>query len=446
MAELGTPGAESPEELAAELETAAHDLTATQRRRVLFAAGVGNVLEWYDWTIYAAFSVYFASQIFGGSSEARAAIWAAVVFALGFVARPAGGIILGRIADQKSRSFAMFLSISIMCFGSLGIALAPTAAQIGIWAGIWLLFVRMLQGASLGGELPSAVAYLVDYTTPGRRARFVGWFACTLVIGTFIGSTVGVVLTLMLTDEQMNVWGWRIPFLLGAVMAVFGLWLRKRAPHTPMPTTDPNDKPLRTLLTKYRPTILRCMAIAAGDALGFYGMATIFPQMAQSHGASENTTFLANMIGLAIMAGVVMGWARLADRYGLERMLSIALLTQALVMIPALFMINGGFLNTLVLQIIVLVPIGMILGCDMLYVADQFPKKYRALGLAVAYTVAVTIFGGTAELLWDVVLNNNVTYLFPLYISAVSCVGAAFVFRHIRSTRSRELVLGRLGQ
>jgi MHS family alpha-ketoglutarate permease-like MFS transporter len=428
---------ESDEEHAAEVETAFHDLPKAEQRQALIAAGVGNALEWYDWTIYAFFAVYFAPQIFGGDPQA-AAVWASIVFAIGFVARPAGGLILGWVADRKSRALAMFISIIVMCLGSLGIAFAPTAEMVGVWAGIWLLFIRVAQGAALGGELPAAVAYLVDFTKPGRRARFVASFSLTLVLGTLLGSTIGTVLLLFLSPEQMNDWGWRIPFFLGAVMAAFGFWLRTRAPHAPVAESDPKDRALWTLLTKYRPAIYRCLAVAAGDSLGFYAMATIFPEIAQSNGASSSDVFLTSMVGLVIMGFVVLGYARLADLYGLEKMLTIALISQAVVTLPVLLLLNGAFLNTLILQIIALVPIAMILGCDLLYVADQFPKKYRAMGMAISYTVTVSIFGGTASLVWDVMNGADVPWLFPLYVSVVSTVGAVFVFNHVRVKKARR--------
>ncbi len=423
------PIPESPEELAAERETATHDLSAPDQRRALVAAGIGNALEWYDWTIYAAFSVFFADQVFGGSMGS-AAIWASLVFALGFIARPAGGIILGNIADKRSRSLALYLSIGGMCIGSLGIALVPTAASWGVWAGVWLLVARIIQGMSLGGELPAAVAYLVDFTKPGRRARFVSSFSFTLVIGTFVGSLVGVLLTAALDDEQMAAWGWRIPFLIGAAFGLLGFWLRRHTPHSPPARREGGENALVTLLQKYRGPVLRCMAVAAAECLGFYVTATIFPQIARSEGAAASTTFAANMVGLAVMGLVVLVYARLADRYGLERLLAIALVTLVVVTLPCLLLVNGQTVNTFVLQVLVLFPMGMVLACDLLYVADQFPRAYRALGLGVAYTVTVTLFGGTAELLWNVLLENGITYVLPLYVATVAAIGAVVVIRH----------------
>lgn len=428
---------ESAEEHAAEVETAFHDLPKAEQRQALIAAGVGNALEWYDWTIYAAFTLFFAPQIFGGDRQ-TAAVFASIVFALGFVARPAGGLILGWVADRKSRALAMFISIIVMCLGSLGIAFAPTAEMLGVWAGVWLLFVRVAQGAALGGELPAAVSYLVDFTKPGRRARFVASFSLTLVLGTLLGSVIGAVLVDVLSTEQMNAWGWRIPFFLGAVMALFGFWLRKRAPHSPVAESDPKDRPFKTLLTKYRPAVYRCLAVAAGDSLGFYAMATIFPLIAISNGASERDTFQTSMVGLAIMGFVVLGYARLADLWGLEKMLTVALFAQAVVTLPVLYLLNGNYLNTLILQIIALIPIAMILACDLLYVADQFPKKYRAMGMAISYTVTVSVFGGTASLVWTLMNNRGVPWLFALYVSVVSVVGAMFVFNHVRVKAARR--------
>ena len=172
------------------------------------------------------------------------------------------------------------------------------------------------------------------------------------------------------------------------------------------------------------------MAVAAAECLGFYVTATIFPQIARSQGAASTTTFTANMVGLAVMGVVILGYSRLADRYGLERMLGIALVTLAVLTLPGLGLVNGQVANTFVLQTLVLIPMGMVLSCDLLYVASQFPSAYRALGLGVAYTVTVTLFGGTAELLWNILLDRGLTFILPIYVCTMAVIGATVVIVH----------------
>lgn len=190
--------------------------------RTLIAASVGNAVEWYDWTVYATFSIYFATQIFPAENESLALIGTFATYALAFFFRPLGGSLLGRYADLKGRKQAMLLTIMLMAGGSLVIAILPTYATVGWLAPILLLLARIAQGMSLGGEVSNASAYLAEIAPPNRRGRYSSFFYISTGTAVLLASLLGAFLASTLADDQLASWGWRIPFLIGAALGSSG--------------------------------------------------------------------------------------------------------------------------------------------------------------------------------------------------------------------------------
>ncbi len=195
--------------------------------RTLVAASVGNAVEWYDWTVYATFSIYFATQIFPTENESLAFIGTFATYALAFFFRPLGGMLLGRFADLRGRKQAMLLTIALMAGGSLVIAILPTYTTVGWLAPILLLLARIAQGMSLGGEVSNASAYLAEIAPPERRGRYSSFFYISTGSAVLIASLLGALLATTLSDDQLASWGWRIPFLIGGLLGLVGLWLRR---------------------------------------------------------------------------------------------------------------------------------------------------------------------------------------------------------------------------
>ncbi len=200
--------------------------------RTLVAASIGNAIEWYDWTIYATFSIFFATQIFPKENAALALISALATYALAFFFRPLGGWLLGRFADLRGRRTAMMLTIVLMAAGSLVIGLLPTFAMIGWLAPILLLVARIAQGMSLGGEVSNASAYLAEIAPPDRRGRYSAFFYISTGSAVLLASLLGALLTAVLSKEELAAYGWRIPFVIGGVLGLVGLWLRRAMPET----------------------------------------------------------------------------------------------------------------------------------------------------------------------------------------------------------------------
>ncbi|MEO8493072.1 MFS transporter, partial [Pseudomonas sp.] len=201
--------------------------TTSSRIKSIFSGSVGNMVEWYDWYVYAAFSLYFAKAFFPKGDTTAQLLNTAAIFAVGFLMRPIGGWLMGLYADRKGRKAALMASVLLMCFGSLIIALTPGYETIGVGAPILLVFARLLQGLSVGGEYGTSATYLSEMATKERRGFFSSFQYVTLISGQLIALGVLIVLQQTLTTEQLYDWGWRIPFVIGALCAIVALYLRR---------------------------------------------------------------------------------------------------------------------------------------------------------------------------------------------------------------------------
>ncbi len=195
--------------------------------RTLVSASIGNAVEWFDWTVYATFVVFFAGQFFPAENQALALIGATSTYALAFFFRPLGGILLGRFADLRGRKAGMLLTILLMAGGSMVIAILPTYEQVGWLAPVLLLLARIAQGMSLGGEVSNASAYLGEIAPPAHRGRYSSFFYISTGSALLAASLLGVVLTSTLSQDQLESWGWRIAFFIGGVLGLVGMWLRR---------------------------------------------------------------------------------------------------------------------------------------------------------------------------------------------------------------------------
>src|SRR5205085_12332672 len=203
------------------------DAQAIQTRRAVSAAVIGNVLEWYDFAVYAFVAGYLARKFFPPGDEGTALLATCLAYGLGFVARPLGGIILGRVGDTHGRKTALLITIALMAIGTVLIGVLPTYAAIGIAAPLFLVVARLLQGFSAGGEWGSSTAYIVEWAPTGQRGLYGSFQQTRVVAGLLLGSGIAALFATILTAEQMNDWGWRIPFLLGGILGPAGLWMRR---------------------------------------------------------------------------------------------------------------------------------------------------------------------------------------------------------------------------
>ncbi|MEU6646523.1 MFS transporter [Saccharomonospora sp. NPDC046836] len=400
--------------------------------RKLFAASVGNALEWFDWTIYATFSIYFASAFFPGE---LAQINTFATYALAFFFRPLGGMLIGRFADVRGRKPAMIFTIVLMAGGSIVIGILPTFEQVGWFAPLMLLFARVAQGLSLGGEVSNASAYLGEIAPPRRRGRFSSFFYISTGSAVLLASLLGFVLARTMDEAQLESWGWRIPFLLGGVLGIIGLWLRSSLEETEH--FKDNKGAARRV---HRPllTTLRAHPKAVGQLVGFTMLSTLCyytffsaltPFAVNTRGADDVDVFLALSIATALFVALQYPMGVLSDRFGRKPQLLVWSAATAILIVPLSTLVRPGLGGLLVVFCVGLGLYTAMTSIAPAIMSELFPTALRGLGIGAWYNLTVAVFGGTAPLVITALSDAGASTLFFWYVAAGAAVAFLVILR-----------------
>ncbi|MEH3119919.1 MAG: MFS family transporter [Methylorubrum populi] len=381
----------------------ASDDTADRRRRIMAIVGSssGNLVEWYDFYCYAFFALYFAPVFFPQGDSTSQLLQSAAVFAVGFFMRPVGGWLFGRIADRLGRKTSLMISVLMMCAGSLAIAVLPTYATVGQLAPVLLVLARMVQGLSVGGEYGTSATYMSEVAVKGSRGFYASFQYVTLIGGQLLASLVLVTLQGFLTGEQLTAWGWRIPFVIGALAAVIALFLRRSLSET-MSEENKQSKESGTLsgLFKHWRAFAVVLAYTAGGSLSFYTLTTYMPKYLFNT-AHMNKVTASQVTTVALFAYMVIqpffGW--LSDRIGRKTNMLLFSGLGTVMIVPLMTAIGAAADPLLSFGLIMtgLVVISFYTGISGIVKAELFPAQVRALGVGLSYAVANSLFGGTAE-------------------------------------------------
>jgi MFS transporter, MHS family, alpha-ketoglutarate permease len=425
------------------ISTAATSTTAptdSTRKRVqaIFGGSVGNLIEWYDWFTYAACSIYFAPAFFPKGSSTTQLLSTAAVFAVGFLVRPLGGWMLGRYADRRGRKAAMTLSVLLMCLGSLVIAVTPSYAAIGIAAPALLLFARLVQGFSVGGEYGTSATYMSEIAPPHQRGFYSGILYVTLIMGQLLAQGVLLVLQFFfLTHEQLESWGWRIPFVIGAIAALGGLYLRRSLTETEafekMGRSHRDAGELR-LLARYPREVMIVIGLTMGGTLYFYTFTTYMQQfLANTVGLSKGEATLVSAANLFVFMLLQPAMGALSDRFGRRPMLITFGVLALFTTVPLMSALENasGPGSAFVLVMAALCISSLYSSISAVVKAELFPVEIRALGVGLPYAIAVSIFGGGAPYIALWLKNLGHEPWFYWYITA--CVfGSLLVYIFMR--------------
>jgi MHS family alpha-ketoglutarate permease-like MFS transporter len=417
--------------------------TQTGERRVIgnvLKGSVGNLIEWYDWYVYAAFSVYFAKEFFPEGDTTAQLLSTAAVFAVGFLMRPIGGWVMGRYADRHGRRSALTLSVTVMAAGSLVIALTPSYDSVGLVAPVLLVLARMLQGLSVGGEYATSATYLAEVASPGRRGFYSSFQYVTLVAGQLFALGVQIILQLLLPAEAMQSWGWRIPFVIGAAGAVAVMWLRRTMDEseaftdeveskrdTDTPDDGPKEGSLRMLLQYPRECLLVC-ALTLGGCVAFYTYTTYMQKfMINTSGISKDTVAWINFAALLVFIVLQPLGGALSDRIGRRKLLIFFGVGGTLLTVP-LMTVLGNTSNPLVAFGLMMLGLTVVTGytsVNAIVKTELFPTKVRALGVGLPYAVTLAIFGGTVETVALALKRAGHESLFFYYVTG--CIAISLV-------------------
>lgn len=373
-----------------------------QRIYSIVAASSGNLVEWFDFYIFAFCAIYFAPQFFPKANPTIQLLNTAGIFAAGFFMRPIGGWIFGKIADTKGRKHSMVISVTLMCLGSLIIAACPTYENVGILAPIILLLARLFQGLSIGGEYGATATYMSEVALEGKRGFYSSFQYVTLIGGQLFAVLVVVVMQTLLSDSEIKEWGWRIPFVVGGLTSVVALKLRSTLKETTTETSRSHEEAgsLKALLTIYRGPFLTILFYTAGGSLSFYTFTTYMQKyLVNTTGFSIKTAsnIMTGCLFLFMIMQPVFGW--LSDKIGRRKNMLLFAAMTSVVTVPvmsALQTVATPF-QAFLLICLALASVSFYTSVAGIVKAEMFPIQLRALGVGFAYAIGNALFGGSAE-------------------------------------------------
>jgi MHS family alpha-ketoglutarate permease-like MFS transporter len=404
--------------------------TAEERRHRIFsimAASSGNLVEWFDFYVYAFTALYFASAFFPKDDPTVQLLQTAGVFAAGFLMRPIGGWIFGRVADRVGRKSSMLISISMMCFGSLMIAVLPTYAQIGAFAPFLLLVARLIQGLSVGGEYGATATYMSEVALRGQRGFFASFQYVTLIGGQLLAVLVIVILETAMTDEQIRAWGWRIPFVVGALAAVVSIFLRRTLTETQKAESRENADAgsVAALLRNHMPAFLTVLGYTAGGSLIFYTFTTYMQKfLVNTSHIPVRTASYVMTIALFLYMCMQPLFGALSDRIGRRNNMLLFGALGTIFTVPILMTLQNvsSPFTAGVLVVIALAIVSLYTSISGIVKAEMFPPEVRALGVGLAYAIGNALFGGTAEFVALAMKAGGNEQMFYWYVSVMMVV------------------------
>jgi MHS family alpha-ketoglutarate permease-like MFS transporter len=380
-------------------------MAVDQRLKAIIGGSIGNLVEWYDWYAYSAFSLYFASSFFPNTDPTAQLINTAGIFAVGFIMRPVGGYIFGKLADTHGRKTAMTLSVLLMSFGSLLIAISPGYNTIGIFAPVLLLIARLLQGLSVGGEYGTSATYLSEVALASRRGFYSSFQYVTLIGGQLLAVGLQLLLQrIFLTSEQLHEWGWRIPFVIGAILSLIALYLRQNLHETAAFVSQQQKEPVRKnhlmRLLQHPRAILTVIGLTLGGTVAFYTYSTYMQKfLVNTTGLSKDQSTLLTFCSLFLFALLQPAFGALSDRIGRKPLLIAFGILGTIFTIPLFIALQSPseLFNIFVLIMASLIIVSGYTSINAVVKAELFPVEVRAMGVGLPYSLTVAIFGGTAE-------------------------------------------------
>ena len=413
------------------------------RTRQIVAAVIGNALEWYDFVVYGFLTVIIARLFFPAQDEYASLLLTMATFGVGFFMRPVGGIVLGMYADRKGRKAALQLIIALMTLSMAMIAFAPPYAAIGVAAPLLILLARLLQGFATGGEFASATSFLVESAPAHKR----GFYGSLQMVGQSLaalsGAVAGALITRGLAPDQIDAWGWRLPFLFGLIIGPVGLYIRRYLEETEAFVEARRERavlnPLRTVVTQNRRGLAVTFGLVICGTISYYVVLVYMPTFAKTQlGMSMSDAFTAQIFGLVCLTVAIPLFGALSDRIGRKPILMAATIAYFVLLYPMFAWVHSepGLVRLAIMQGLLCSLVGVFLGPISTAIAEQFPTGVRSTGLAVAYNFAVMLFGGFAQLIVTWLIRATGSPLAPAYYVMFGAV-VGFVASNFLAERHR---------
>ncbi|MDM3889026.1 MFS family transporter [Pseudomonas juntendi] len=411
--------------------------TGEERSKRIFAivgASSGNLVEWFDFYVYAFCAIYFAPAFFPSDDPTVQLLNTAGVFAAGFLMRPIGGWIFGRLADRHGRKNSLMISVLMMCFGSLMIACLPTYASIGTWAPALLLLARLIQGLSVGGEYGTTATYMSEVALSGQRGFFASFQYVTLIGGQLLAVLVVVILQQLLTEDELRAWGWRIPFVVGAIAALISLMLRRSLHETSSAETrqDKDAGTIKGLFSNHAAAFITVLGYTAGGSLIFYTFTTYMQKyLVNTAGMTAKNASYVMTAALFLFMVLQPFFGMLSDRIGRRNSMLLFGALGTLFTVPllmALKTVTSPFMAFVLISLALCI-VSFYTSISGLVKAEMFPPQVRALGVGLAYAVANAAFGGSAEYVALGLKTMGMENTFYWYVTAMMAIAFLFSLR-----------------
>lgn len=416
-----------------------------RRDHSLTGTGIGNALEWFDWSIYSTFAPFFAASFFSPEDPFSAFLAALVVFAVGFIARPIGGLIFGRLADRIGRKNSLSLTVGLIAAASMLIGISPTYAQIGVWASVILVVARLLQGLAYGGEQPAAGSYLSEQAPAARRGLWSSLIYGSGTIGAVAALVLGAVLTASLGREGVTEWAWRIPFLIAGVGGLWALYMRRRM-HESATFTSQVELPKTAVRSSMwrdmwimRVSAFRVMGLSIGLTVAYYYwvVATSVYSITVLQ-ADPTAVLVASVIANLIFIAMLPLWGALSDRIGRRPVMLIGIIGTIALIFPLSNLVNGDPVQLGIAVAIAGIFLSAPCAISPAILAELFPTRIRTAGVAFPLALTVAIFGGTSLYLQTWLSTTFSPAAFLMYVVVLLSITAATVW-FMPETKGREL-------
>lgn len=415
-------------------------------RRVLTASFIGNFVEWFDYAAYGYFATVIAHVFFPDIAPTAALLATFAVFAISFIVRPIGGIVWGHVGDRIGRKTALSYSIIIMSGATVLIAFLPSYAQVGFFAPVLLLLVRVVQGFSASGEYAGASAFIAEYAPASRRGLYTSIVPASTAAGLLFGSLLSAVLFAVLSVPEMQSFGWRLPFLLAAPLGLVGLYIRLRLEDTPKfraleATHHVPAAPVRELFRDHRRGIVIALGAACLNAVGFYTILSYMPTyLSTEMNIGQTESFIAASISLFVYIGLIFLMGQLSDQVGRKTLLIAASVLFAVLSVPLFSLLQGA---SLVAIILIQIAFGALLtindGTLPCFLAELFPTKVRFTGFAFSFNMANALFGGTAPFIATWLIGATGNKLAPAWYLVAAALVALLAMLVSRETAGKPL-------
>lgn len=411
------------------------DTTKRMTPRTVLATASGNVLEWYDFTVYSFLAPILATTFFPSDDRVASLLSAFAVLAAGYLARPLGSVIFGYIGDTIGRKPAMIWSIVLMGLGSLMISILPTHAQIGVWAPTLLVLIRVIQGISVAGEYATSGVLLVEQAPPKSRGFVGGWIAFAMMLGCVAGSGVPALLGTMLTEAQIQAWGWRIPFFIGSLAAVYSMILRADISESALATVNSKvvKSPIISALKNHWKLMLQMVVLLIPTAIIYftifvYAASYLTDQMHFTTAQALNITTL-NLILIALIA-VWVGW--LSDRFGRRPLFLIGAIGTLLFAWPLWWLMHQDNIYLVFLGQFGFSTFNAIgWGLSITVLVEMAPQRLRCSTVAMGYNFSMAIFGGTTPIVATYLVSRTGDDFTPVYYMMAATLASLFVIIRI---------------